>query len=72
MQKNIKAFYETLFKRIFSKTDAQKQRFLNSLSAKTLTNEECSLCENKLTETHLFDSMKNMKNNKTHDNDGIA
>ena len=33
--RNIKAFYEILFKRNFSKTDVEKQRFLNSLSTKT-------------------------------------
>ena len=40
ISKNIKAFYETLFKRNFSKTNVEKQRFLNSLSTKTLTNEQ--------------------------------
>ena len=32
ISKNIKAFYETLFKRNLSKTNVEKQRFLNSLS----------------------------------------
>ena len=65
--KNIKAFYETLFKWNFSKTSVVKQRFLNSLSTKTLTNEQYDLCENKISETDLFDSMKNMKNNKLYE-----
>ena len=30
ISQNIKAFYETLFKRNFSKTNVEKQRFLNS------------------------------------------
>ena len=59
ISKNIKEFCDTLFKR------DEKQRFLNSLSTKTLTNEQYDLCENKISETHLFDSMKSMKNNKT-------
>ena len=63
---------ETLFKRSFSKTNVEKQRFLNSLSIKTLTNEQYDLCENKISETDLFDSMKNMKNNKTPGNNGLT
>ena len=64
--------YETLFKRNFSKTNVEKQRFLNSISTKTLTNERYDLCENKISETDLFDSMKSMKNNKTPRNDGLT
>ena len=30
-----------------------------------MTNEQYDLCENKISETDLFDSMKSMKNNKT-------
>ena len=70
--KSIKAFYETLFKRNFSKTNVEKQQFLNFLSTKTLTNEEHDLCENKTSEINLFDSMKSMKNNKTAGNDGLT
>ena len=65
--KNIKAFYETLFKWNFSKTSVVKQWFLNSLRTKTLTNEQYDLYENKISETDLFDSMKNMKNNKLYE-----
>ena len=72
ISKNIKAFYETLFKQNFSKTNVEKQRFLNSLSIKTLTNEQYDLCENKISETDLFNSMESMKNNKTPSNDGLA
>ena len=39
ISKNIKVFYETLFKRNFSKTNVEKQRFLSSLRTKILTNE---------------------------------
>ena len=51
---NIKACYETLFKRNFSRTNAKKQRFLNSVTTKTLTNEQCDLCENKISKTELL------------------
>ena len=70
--KNIKAFYETLFKQSFSKTNFEKQWFLNSLSTKTLTDEKYDLSRNKIRETDLFDSMKSMKNNKTAGNNGLT
>ena len=70
--KNIKTFYETLFKQNFSKTYVEKQRFLNSLSNKALTNKQYDLCENKINETDLFDSMKSMKKIKTPGNDGLT
>ena len=44
ISKNIKAFYETLFKQNFSKINVEKQRFFNFLSTKTLTNEQYDLC----------------------------
>ena len=72
ISKNIKAFYETLFKQNLSKTNFEKQRFLNSLNTKTLTNEQCDQCENKISETDLFDSLKSMKNNTTPGNDGFT
>ena len=72
ISKNIKAFYETLFKQNFSKTNAEKQRFLNSLSTKRLTNEQYDLCKNKISKTNLFDSIKSMKNIKTPNNDGLT
>ena len=43
---------------------SKKQRFLNSLSTKTLKNKQYDLCENKISQTDLLDSMKSMKNNK--------
>ena len=72
ISKDIKAFYETRFKRNFLKTNVEKQRFLNSLSTETLTNEQYDLYENKISEIVLFDSMKSMKNNKTPSNEGLT
>ena len=72
MSKIIKRFYETLFKRNFSKTNVEKQRFLYFLGTKTLINEQYNLCENKISKTDLFDSMKSIKNNKTPGNDGLT
>ena len=72
ISKSIKTFQETLYKRNFSKTNVEKQRFLNFLSTKTLTNEQYDLCENKISKTDLFNSMKSMNNNKTPDYDGLT
>ena len=72
ISKNIKTFYETRFKGNFSKTNFEKQRFLNYLSTKTLTYEQYDLCENKIIESDLFVSINGMKNNKTPGNDGIT
>ena len=69
ISRNIKTFYETLFKRNFLKSNVKKQRFLNSLSTKASTNEQYDLSENKISETDLFNSTKSMKNNKTPGND---
>ena len=44
----------------------------NSLSIKTLTNEQYDLRENKTSETDLFDSMKNMSNKKTPGKDRLT
>ena len=65
ISKSTKAFYKTLFKINFSKTNVKRQQFFNSLSTKTLTNEQNNLLENKI----IVDSMKNMINNKTPGND---
>ena len=54
----MKTFSETLFEQNFSKTNVKKQRFLNFLSTKTLTNEQFNLYNHKTSETDLFDSIK--------------
>ena len=58
-------FYETRFKKNFSKTNVKIQEFLNSLNTKTLTNQQSDLCKNEIEETDSIDSIKSMENNKT-------
>ena len=58
-------FYETRFKKNFSKTNVKIQEFLNSLNTKTLTNQQSDLCKNNIEETDSHDSIKSMENNKT-------
>ena len=72
ISKNIKTFYETLFKQNFSKFNVEKQRFLNYLSTRTFPNEQYDLSKNKMSETGLFNSMKSMNNSKTPGNDGLT
>ena len=45
---------------------------MTPLSTKTLTNKQYDLCENKISETDLFNSMKSVKNNKTPCNTGLT
>ena len=60
--KNIKVFYETIFKRNIPRTNVEKQWFLDLLNTETLTtNEHYDPCENRISETDLFDSMKSMQ-----------
>ena len=68
---SIKTVYKTLFKQNVSKSDVGKQQFLNSLSYKTLANEQYDLCENKIHESELINSMNSLKKNKTPGNDGL-
>ena len=58
-------FYETRFKKNFSKTNVKIQEFLNCLNTKTLTNQQSDLCKNDIEETDSLDSIKSMENNKT-------
>ena len=58
-------------KHSLNKTLVEKE-FLNSLDTKILLNQQADLWENEIRETDLFDSMKNMKNNKTPDHDRLT
>ena len=49
MSNNIKVYYETLFKRNFSKANVKKQEFHNSRDTKTFKNQLLDLCENEIT-----------------------
>ena len=58
ISKNIKKFYETLYKLNSSKTNVKKQKFRNTLNTKALTNQRSDLCKNEIREPGLFDPMK--------------
>ena len=59
-----KHFPEKLFKRNFSKNNAEKEKVLNFLSTKALPNEQSNLCKNKIHSIDLLDSMKSMRTTK--------
>ena len=58
ISKNIKKFYETVYKQNSSKTNVKKQKLLNTLNSKALTNQRSDLCKIEIREPDLFDSMK--------------
>ena len=51
---------------------SKKQKFLNSLDTKTLTNQQSNLCKNELRGNDLCESMESMKNKKTTGNDRLT
>lgn len=65
-------FYEMLLKQNSSKTNVEKQEFLNDLNNKTLTNQQSDLYKNEAWKTDFFDSMKSTKNSKTAGNDALT
>ena len=65
-------FHERLFKQNSSKTNVEKQKFLNSLNIITLTNQQSDLCEKEIWETDFSDFMKSMKNSKITGNDWLT
>ena len=65
-------FHGRLFKQNSSKTNVEKQKFLNSLNIKTLTNQQSDLCKKEIRETDFSDFMKSMKNKKITGNDRLT
>ena len=63
-------FYENLFKKKNFSTKENLEKFLNSISLPTLTNNEKLICEGEITEKDC--SLTNMENNKSPGNDGLT
>ena len=59
--KKIESFYETLLKSLSV-----------SITTPSLNNDQINLCEKDLSETDLYNAMKNMQNNKSPGNDGLT
>ena len=68
----IKEFYETLFKKRKQKTAAEVKSFLRHLNIPKLSEDKLKLFEEDLIEKDLYDSLKNMQNDKFPGNDGLT
>ena len=47
-------------------------KFLCGITTQSLNNDQINLCEKDLSETDLYDAMRNMQNNKSPGNDGLT
>ena len=65
-------FYKSLFKSNIKKTLSEQTNFLDTLQIPKLSDGYCLLCEGELTESELYDTLKNMPNNKSPGNDGLT
>ena len=70
--KNIESFYEALFKSQSFKNVSEIEKFLCGITTPSLNNDQINLCEKDLSETDLYNAMKNMQNNKSPGNDGLT
>ena len=64
--------YKRLFKNNIKKTLSEQTKFLDTLQISKLSDNECLLREGKLTESELYDALKNMLNNKFSGNNGLT
>ena len=72
IEQEIVFFYKSLFKNNIKKTLSEQINFLDSLQISKLSDNDCLLCEGELTESELYDALKNMPNNKSPGNDGLT
>ena len=70
--KNIESFYEALFKSQSFKNVSEIKKFLCGITTPSLNNQQINLFEKDLSETDLYNAMKNMQNNKSPGNDGLT
>ena len=66
----MKSFFETetLSKSQSSKNVSEIENFLCAIATLSLINNQMNLCKKNLSETDLYDAMKNMQNNKSSEN----
>ena len=70
--KKIESFCETLLKRQSLKNVSEIEKFLCGFITLSLNNDQINLWEKDLSETDLYNAMKNMQNNKSPGNDGLT
>ena len=68
----IENFYETLFKTQSFKNVSEIENFLCGIVTPSLNNGQTNLSKKDLSETDLYNAMKNMQNNKSPGNDGLT
>ena len=72
IEQEIVFFYKTLFKNNIKKTLSEQTNFLDTLQIPKLSDNDCLLLEGELSESELYDALKNMPNNKSPGNDGLT
>ena len=70
--KKIENCYETLFKTQSFKNVSEIENVLCGITTPSLNNGQINLCKKDLSETDLYNAMKNMQNNKSPGNDGLT
>ena len=72
MLKKVEIFSETFFKNQFFKNVSEIKKFLCSITTSSLNNDQINIFKKDLSETDLYNAMKNMQNNKSRRNDGLT
>ena len=65
-------FYKNLFKKSVSKSDSEKESFLDSIALPNLTSKSFDICESEITEKDLITALKSMPYGKSPGHDGLT
>ena len=65
-------FYKSIFKNNIKKTLSEQTNFSVTLQIPKISDYEGLLCEGELTESDLYDALKNIPNTKFQGNDGMT
>ena len=64
-------FYKSLFKKNVSKSESERESFLNRIALPNLNSKSFDICGIKITEKDLINALKNMSNGKSPGHDGL-
>ena len=65
-------FYKNLFKNNVSKSDSERESFLNSIALPNLNSKSFDICESEITEKDLITALKSMPIGKSPGHDGLT
>ena len=65
-------FYKNLFKKNVSKSDSERESFLNSIALPNLNSKSFDICEREITGEDLITALKSMPNGKFPGHDGLT